>query len=424
MRLHLRREQIVYFALPIISAIIVNVYSSHSVEDLMFMINIALLVAIIAIAQFSLFTLISFISNYMLINVYTVYRTGVGYGLLAMSSKIYMHEMNISLLVFNASILLWILFSNILKIEKRMLEKDIGLTKNQCVLYSFLTLTMAYIAFPGFQFGLTENRFQALLPGHFWNHFMVVFLILASQQVKKSGFIKFTIALTTIWVLLHGERVDIVGFYAYLFIRYCAKKGYRVNGKFFMRFGVLLLLAFSILVFVGERRVGSTSLGGIGFVVGSLLSQGTASDVGYVFNSAIEYVEHYSLLFGKTYITYVQGIIPFFDQPYRAGAIIENLYHTAGGEFFLTEPLINFGIPGIFVVVNLVILFMKLIFQKLTNYKCLVFFFLLATAFRYVWYGLTYIETGLLYLLPLAWILRMVKYSTHSRRTVNDRKNT
>lgn len=378
--------------------------ANRGAEDILFCVNILILFFVLIQTQFSMISLWMIISNYMLINVYNVYKTGSGYGLLASTKNIYMREMDILLLIFNISILVWVSSTPILKNEKTMLKCDLNISKSMSELMAVGSVIMAYIAYPELRFGITSNRFNALLPGHFWNHLMIILLIFASYRLKSSNIVKGCIAVITVWVLLHGERVDIMGFYVYLLIRYCVRRGYRINYRFISHFGIVILAAFCLLIYIGESRVGKGGTFNFSRLLSSVFSQGTASDVGYVFNSAIDFTGKGALLNGRTYITYIQGMVPILDQPERAGAIIQNLYKTAGGEYILVEPLINFGYAGVILFTNLCLMLVNFFLKKKNAYRAIVLSFLISTAFRYIWYGLTYIETGLLYLIPVVWL--------------------
>lgn len=75
--------------------------ANRGAEDILFCVNILILFFVLIQTQFSMISLWMIISNYMLINVYNVYKTGSGYGLLASTKNIYMREMDILLLIFN-----------------------------------------------------------------------------------------------------------------------------------------------------------------------------------------------------------------------------------------------------------------------------------------------------------------------------------
>ena len=404
------RKRSIIYALFIFLVLFFIGVTSKGAEDYLFFGDIVLAIVIVSKAQFSLLSIIAVLSNYMLANVYAVYRTGTGYGLLALSSHIYMKEMCLILLIFNVALIVFAFNSNVMFRERSVLSGSINIDTNTSKIFAILAIVFAYISFPGFNFGITTQRFQALLPGHFWNHVMLILMIISSQRMKDCRFVRNCIIFITIWVLFHGERVDIVGFYSYYLIKFCNEKGYKLNSSFMRKFGIVILAFFYCLIYIGETRVGGSLSGNITeTIITSLLSQGTASDVGYVFNSGIDYYYNNSLLFGKTYITYIQGIIPFINQPLRTGNIIQQIYKTAGGEFFLIEPFINFGYIGVFVWINcmlyIIYTLLKNIIRNSSGYLSIVYCFIVATAFRYVWYGMTYIETGLLYLIPIAYIV-------------------
>lgn len=400
----LKQGQLLYLIIGIL-VLALSVLFGGKIETILFYTNITLTFVIVGIAQFSLLSVMASISNYMLANIYMVYKTGIGYGLLGMSKNIFMFEIDIIILILNLSLLFWSGNSKLLERERVIIGSDHGIKVKTCRIMAIISVMMAYIAFPSFQFGITANRFQSLLPGHFWNHFMVVFMIIALYRVKESTLIKTCLAIITIWCLFHGERVDIIGIYLFLLIRICVKKNYKINIKFLARFGIIIVFLFVVFIYIGETRVGGKYVVNASSVLSSFLSQGTASDVGYVLNSSIDYINNNGLLMGKTYITYIQGIIPFLDQPMRAGKLIQNIYHTAGGEYILIEPYINFGYIGVVIILNIVLWLLTRFLRKLSTYRILLYGFLIATSFRYIWYGLTYIETGILYLLPIAYFM-------------------
>ncbi len=394
-----------FFIISLFFLVFINWHTGNfKIEDILFFVNILFLFFIVGKTQFSILSLWAIISNYVLINVYYVYKTGHGYGLLGMTKHIYMLEFDISILILNISLIIWGFITEFLKREKESIECSIQIKKGTCEILALMGVISTYIAFPRFGFGFSTNRFEALLPGHFWNHLMVVLMIFATIRLKDSRIVKGCLIVITIWLLAHGERVDIIGLYAYLFLRTCVKKGYHVNFKFIMRFFLLFVIVFSILIYIGSAREGNLSLKKFSDILSSLFSQSTASDVGFVYNSTIDYTKKYGLLDGKTFIVYLQGFIPLLDQPMRAGAIIGKIYSSAGGEFILTEPFINFGFVGIAVLMNLYIFVIYQLIKRQKTYAVIVFYFLIAASFRYLWYGPTYIETGIIYLIPFVWI--------------------
>lgn len=393
------------FVISVIFFVFINWNTGNfKIQDILFFVNILLLFFIVGKSQFSILSLWAIISNYVLINVYYVYKTGHGYGLLGMTKHIYMLEFCISILILNISLMIWSFITGFLAREKESIKCSIQIKRSICEILALAAVVSTYIAFPKLGFGFSENRFEALLPGHFWNHLMVVLMIFATIRLKDSAVIKGCLFIITVWLLAHGERVDIIGLYAYLFVKVCVKKGYHINFKFIMRFFLIFVMAFSLLIYIGSAREGNLSLKKFSDILSSLFSQSTASDVGFVYNSTIDYIKKYGLLGGKTFIVYLQGLIPLLNQPMRAGAIIGKIYSSAGGEFILTEPLINFSFAGIAVLMNIYIFAIYQLIKRQKTYSIIVFYFLIATSFRYLWYGPTYIETGIVYLIPFVWI--------------------
>ena len=268
---------------------------------------------------------------------------------------------------------------------------------------------MVYIAFPSLNFTFdSSNRFNALLPGHFWNHFSIILLLFAVGNLKKSRIIQICFCIVIAWFLLHSERVDVLGLLIFLIIRYCSRKNYNFSFKVMSGVTIIGIFIFVVFLYIGNSRAGEQMVLSVSSFWQNFMTQSTSSDLGHVFNGTIDYVNNKGLLYGKTYITYLQGLIPMFDQPLRAGHLVGVYYHTAGGEFIISEPYINFGYIGILVIIPVYICIVEKIIKKNTLYGRIVFYFLTASAVRYLWYGLTYIETGIIYLIPLSYLLSKV----------------
>ncbi|NRS82860.1 hypothetical protein BD780_000085 [Clostridium tetanomorphum] len=272
-------------------------------------------------------------------------------------------------------------------------------------IYAIIGIIFAYIAFPQMPFTFNSNtRFSALLPGNGWNHFSIVALLFAMPGLRKNRIVQFSYLFVCSWFLMHYERVDILGLIIAILLIYVVKTSKNIKLSTVLKVGIIVTLIFIILSYVGERRTGNVSFG-ISDVLAKLVSQNTASDIGYVYNSSCDFVKNDNLLYGKTYLTYIEGLIPLVDTPYRAGLIIKNLYNTPGGEFILTEPLINFGMLGVIIIPNIYLFIFKIILKKRTVLRYNLYIFLIVTAFRYLWYGFSYIETAVIWFIPLLYLL-------------------
>ena len=138
---------------------------------------------------------------------------------------------------------------------------------------------------------------------------------------------------------------------------------------------IIGIFIFVVFLYIGHSRAGEQTILSITSFWQTFMTQSTASDLGHVFNGTIEYTYNRGLLFGKTYITYLQGLIPMFDQPLRAGHLVQLYYHTAGGELIISEPYINFGYIGILVIIPVYIWMVEKIIKKNTLYGRIVFYF-------------------------------------------------
>ncbi len=370
----------------------------------LFLIDMFLLFLIVYKAQFSLITIWAIVPNYTLMCVFYYYVTDIAYGKLAFIHNLQYNKMCELLILYNCVLVLFTYFSSFLDYEKGIYEKDVKIDNISANICALLAVVMAYIAFPSFSFTFDNgNRFNALLPGHFWNQFSVILLIFSVGNFKKSRLVRICYCIVIMWFLLHSERVDILGLILFLLIRYCSQKKYQFSLKTMSIVSCVCIAIFLLFIYIGNVRAGEQFAVSTSGFIQSFLTQSTASDLGHVFNGTLEYVDQKGLLYGETYITYLQGIIPMLEQPLRAGHIIESYYHTAGGELILTEPYLNFGFLGIVIIIPIYLCIVLKIIRKNSRYNRIVFYFLTVAAVRYLWYGLTYIETGIIYLIPLTY---------------------
>lgn len=383
---------------------IVSIFLCKDNVYVLFLIDMFLLFLIVYKAQFSLITIWAIVPNYTLMCVFYYYVTDIAYGKLAFINKLQYNKMCELLILYNCVLVLFTYFSSFLDYEKGIYEKDVKIDNISANICALLAVVMAYIAFPSFNFIFDNtNRFNALLPGHFWNHFSVILLIFSVGNLKKSRLVRICYCVVIMWFLLHSERVDILGLILFLLIRYCSKKKYQFSLKTMSIVSCVCIAIFLLFIYIGNIRAGEQFVVSTSGFMQSFFTQSTASDLGHVFNGTLEYVDQKGLLYGKTYITYLQGIIPTLEQPLRAGHIIESYYHTAGGEFILTEPYMNFSFLGIVIIIPIYVCIVLKIIRKNSMYNRIVFYFLTVAAIRYLWYGLTYIETGIIYLIPLTY---------------------
>lgn len=174
------------------------------------------------------------------------------------------------------------------------------------------------------------------------------------------------------------------------------------------------------MIFIGELRVNNTQNLTMMNIVKKVFVQNTAADIGYVFNASVDYSENQELLMGKTYLTYLIKLVPFVDSNVRAGKILNDNYATPGGEFILSEPLINFGMFGAIVFQLIEFGAYTIILSKNNRYRFFLYSFLMITVFRTSWYGWMYIEKAVVYFIPIIyWITKILNNTENKRKLIN-----
>ena len=98
--------------------------------------------------------------------------------------------MQISIIHYNIIIFIFCYYSHLLQYEKKVYEADVNINTTTAIIFAILAVVMVYIAFPSLNFTFdSSNRFNALLPGHFWNHFSIILLLFAVGNLKNSRII-------------------------------------------------------------------------------------------------------------------------------------------------------------------------------------------------------------------------------------------
>lgn len=373
--------------------------------NILFVSNILLLIYILVKAKFSYFSMKAIVMNYILFAVFFQYNTGKSYGILEVS-KIELHYFLIIFLIFiyNSINIIWFSCSKVLEKEKKLLNNEFKIGKLSIYFCCTLAIITAIIAFPGMPFNkeYLNNRFGGMIKGSAWNHLSIVCLLFLLPEFKKNNFVKLTYAFVIFWFVSHYERVDIIGLIFFIFVYILSrKKNIKITN--YIATGIIALLCILLMVYMGERRVNNKV--SIEEIFRKTLVQNTAADIGYVFNSSIEFYKNERLLMGKTYITYLIELLPFTDSDVRAGNILNDKYGTPGGEFILSESLMNFGIIGVIIFQIIEFSIYTLILSKNSKYRFLVYAFLMMTVFRTTWYGWIYIEKAVVYFIPTIYIV-------------------
>lgn len=380
------------------------------------LINSVVIIATLINTRVSIISLWSIISNYVMLNVYFYDVTGLAYGILGVSTVDFVTMLRY-MLIWNISLFVWGSVTDFVQRERHILTYDgYAPGKNFSMICCGIAVLSIIIAFPTMPFSF-GNRFKALLPGNAWNHFAIIALLFVLTRVREYKFVAATYIFVIGWFLSHYERVDVLGlFIAILTVSIAKNIGKKENLIQIIKIAIICLIVFFVMSFLGEARAQSSF--DISDMVKKFLKQNTASDVAYMYNIAIDYIKHNDLLLGKSFLRYFIEIIPVFDgSRLETTNILSGVYHSVpGGSFVLNEPLMNFGLWGVIIIPNIYIFLMYNLIRKVNVYRYIVYLFLLTTVFRYLWYGMGYIETGMIWIIPI--LYAMYKKITGKRRNV------
>lgn len=366
---------------------------------LLFALNFILVLEIVFKCKLSLFSLKSLIINYILFPLLYQYIYGESYGLLELNaSSIHYPMILLSIFLYNITTFLFLNLSEFKKEELRKLQITYKLKDTSVLVLCIFTIICCIIAFPTIPFSYNAaHRFDALLPGNAWNHIVLICLIFLLGNLKTNKTVVFTYLFSCFWFLSHYERVDMLGLISLLLLIYFAKKNIKLHIVKVIKMSAIVIILFIIMINVGYNRGGYKADN----ILKNIFVQSTAADIAYVYNISLDYNMNNDLLYGNSYKQLIIESIPLLNYKNSIPRILEAEYVFPGGEYLLSAPVMNFGlifVPIFTIIENFILL--KIIKSK-NNYLYIVYLFIVASSFRINWYGLTYIETGLLYIIPL-----------------------
>lgn len=390
--------------LLVIIVTLITYFICNKSPNVLFISNVLLSLLIFCRAKFSIFSIKTLLVIYVLIAMAFQFNFESSYGILEFSIyKLNFGMANFLCFIYLLIIYIFIINSAILKQERDKQLEIHKISSISVLVCSIIAIVFSIIAFPRLIFG--GARFESLLPGNAWNHIVVIALLLIYPNLKNSVIAKISYIFAIAWFLITGERVDMIGVIICLFIIVASNRFDGLNRTKLIQILKYIIIAICILfamIAIGERRANrSISLKNI---VKRVLVQNTAADLGYVYNISIEFPNDYGFLYGKTYKNYLDSIIPF-NQEYSAAHLLKDTYYSPGGIFILSEPYMNFGIIGVIAFSLCEMYILHWIIKRKTKYSYYLYLFILATTFRTSWYGISYIEKGIIYILPLLFLI-------------------
>lgn len=383
--------------------IIAALFAIFRNPNIFFFANVVILIVTLLKCKFSFFSLKTIIIFYTLLPFFFKYNFNYVYGIFESTNLLYYLLINIILFLY---LFFWLFIyfnTNILHFEKEKYIKKINIKKSYAIFFSAMAIVVTLIRFPSLPFLKEYDRFVSLLPGNGWNHVVMILLAFSIPKLKESNFIKFAFLFVIVWFFGHYERVDCLGIICLLTIIFLSNVKLNFK-KIFITIITFIFLFFLLNVIESARMGNSINLSNI---FTKVLVQSTASDVGYTLDRAIDYTKKNDLLYGKTYLKYATEVVPMIEYKDSSINILNQEYYTVGGEFILNEPYMNFGILGVIIFSIIEFLLLYLLLKQKSMYSVFALYTLVFSVFRIVWYGISYVETALIWYIPL--ILLFIK---------------
>lgn len=350
-----------------------------------------------------------FCSDYILVPIIIQYLTGSSYGLLQ-QGKVYLYipEILTFAFIYNAVIATLNLTFDFHDKEIALLEvKDYKLTDVAIQVNNLIGIVFTIVAFPRLGFDNSSTRFDMLLPGHAWNQLAIVALLFNISYLKTKRSVQFTYLFVIAWFLIDGERADITGLILGFIVFYLMNRAQRKKGislkQYIMSFLFLILFVGLLNVIVSLRQNNQSM--GISDLVQGLLITPTTADVGYLYNVSIDFLKKFGPLNGEIFIANLQSIVPLAEPMGFDKIITSASYANPGGEPLFAEPIIDFGMKGIFLIPILDFLIFYFFVRLKNVFFKKEFLVILCLIPRIVWYGRGYAYTSVLFFVPFLFFI-------------------
>ena len=375
------------------------------------------MIAVIVIAKISYFSIFSFLMWFCFLQEYfaSINRSlSSGRLLWDRSIPVYYHELYICMAFFLIAELLIFLTTNVLNNEEKIYKTKTIISERMANIYSIIALIIIFLAYPTIpKVNMLLERDQGIVSSTLFVPIAMLLFSISIENFKKSNIIKTTIILGIIWVILHGDRVIVMGFLIYAFLKYINGENKSIKNhksEIFNKKLFISLLVFSVVAIVCIKvqftRMGITYNAEITELLMEILKQGTAADVVHCFNCATHMWKTGEGLYGYTYLYYFSNILPSADQNLSPAMILMNKYNTLGGGLFFAEPMMNGGI-GLCIIHSIVfILILTWLFRKNTSYRAFLVMPFVILMFRFAWYAsLAGLVKMVLYYMPILYLV-------------------
>ncbi len=377
------------------AAVIVGLIHINHLE---FITTTMCLVSIFVVAKFSYFTIFSFILWFSFLQEYIATinpALAAGRLMAGLGVPVYDLELFICIMFFYIFELIVFSTTNVIRSEKEMYIRKLFLKKNTAYLFGIIAFALVLTAYPSLPtLRASLGRDQGFVSSSLVVPLAILLLAVIFDNLKYGIILKTITVLTLVWILFHGDRVMVMGYFVYVILKYMNDGSFIFNSvkssifnkrTFVVLIGVVAISALAIRIQI-TREGASYSLNLANMMLG-LLKQGTAGDVVFAFNCSVDMWKAGHCMGVYPYLYYTANILPGANQNYYAAVIIAKYYDSLGGGLFFTEPMISGGLFLTIIHSAVFILLLTWTYNKKTIYHSFLIISFSILIFRFVWYA-------------------------------------
>ena len=337
------------------------------------------------------------------------------------NTPFYFEELSVATMSFLLTMLWACWYTRIISYEKEIYRSSPNITISSARIFLILAVLIVIAVFPSIptvKFSSGGRARNESLP--YGLVLLALFLVaLTFDLCKKHKSFLLVYFFVCFWIVGHGERVDLLGFFSYAALKFLNEIDFSTVRKKVLRNRkrIVIISAGIVLVvalIVGLKRTSSGGTISIGIILKNFIVQPTCGDVVYVYNCSVDMWRNGKLLNGYTYIDYPLQLIPVTIGNYSLAPFMIKQYHTMGGGLFFTEPMANFGMIGVFVFNFVFIYVISKIIRKRNKLRNWMFIPIVIEIFRICWYAravwilAVFVEAPIIYL-GTKYILKGIK---------------
>ncbi|MBN2920623.1 MAG: hypothetical protein JTJ28_13575 [Lactobacillus sp.] len=374
------------------------------------------IILIVIIAKYSYFSVFSFILWFSFLQEYfaSINRSlSSGRLLWDVNVPVYFKELFICTAFFFIFEIFIFSVTNVLKNEKDIYRRKIFINIKWAYVLAIVSLIIIILCYPTLpKTGMLLERDNGFISSSLFVPISMFLLGITVDYIKSSLLIKIITVADVFWVVMHGDRVIVLGFIVYVLLKYLNNdnSNKKAQNKFFNK---KLMISFmtaiaiiTIAIKVQYTRAGVDYSYNFTDFIMNILKQGTAADVVHCFNCATKMWISGEGLYGYTYLHYILNLLPKANISLNPAIILMEKYNTLGGGLFFSEPMMNGGLILCILHSMIFILILTWLFNKKSDYRCLLIIPFIILIFRFAWYSsLAGIVKMVFYYVPIIYLI-------------------